>query len=45
MLGLVVTPTTPLFFIRAGRAWASVDVIFARDKSSSQIDVPAADTS
>ena len=42
MLGFVVTPTTPLFLIRAGNACASVDVIFARDKSSSQIEVPAA---
>jgi hypothetical protein len=45
MLGLVVTPTTPLFAIREGSEWASKPVIFARDKSSSQIDVPAFATS
>jgi hypothetical protein len=45
MLGLVVTPTTPLFAIREGSEWASVPVIFARERSSSQIDVPALDTS
>jgi hypothetical protein len=41
ILGFVVTPTTPLFLIRAGKACASADVIFARDRSSSQIEVPA----
>jgi hypothetical protein len=45
MLGLVVTPTTPLFAIREGSEWASEPEIFARDKSSSQIDVPAFATS
>jgi hypothetical protein len=45
MLGFVVTPTTPLFLIRAGKACASADVIFALERSSSQIDVPAAATS
>jgi hypothetical protein len=45
MLGFVVTPTTPLFAIREGSEWASVPDIFARDKSSSQIDVPALATS
>jgi hypothetical protein len=45
ILGLVVTPTTPLFFMRAGNACASVDVILARDRSSNQIEVPSAATS
>jgi hypothetical protein len=31
--------------MRAGNAWASLEEILARDKSSSQIEVPAADTS
>ena len=44
MLGFVVTPTTALSLIRAGRACGSLDVILARDKSSSQIEVPAAET-
>jgi hypothetical protein len=45
MLGLVVTPTTPLLAILDGSEWASVPVIFARERSSSQIDVPALATS
>jgi hypothetical protein len=45
ILGLVVTPTTPLLAIREGNEWASVPVIFALDRSSSQIDVPALATS
>jgi hypothetical protein len=45
ILGLVVTPTTPLFAILEGNEWASVPVIFARDRSSNQIDVPALATS
>jgi hypothetical protein len=45
MLGFVVTPTTPLLAILEGREWASVPEIFARDRSSSQIDVPALATS
>jgi hypothetical protein len=45
ILGFVVTPTTPLSLMRAGNACGSADVIFARDKSSSQIEVPLAETS
>ena len=45
MLGLVVTPTTPLFSILDGSDWGSVPVILARDRSSSQIEVPAFATS
>ena len=45
MLGLVVTPTTPLFAILEGSYWGSVPVILARDRSSSQIEVPALATS
>ena len=45
ILGLVVTPTTPLVAILDGSEWESVPVIFARDRSSSQIDVPAFATS
>ena len=45
MLGLVVTPTTPLFAILDGSDWGSVPVILARDRSSSQIEVPAFVTS
>jgi hypothetical protein len=44
-VGFVVTPTTPLLAIREGSEWASVPVIFARERSSSQIDVPALATS
>jgi hypothetical protein len=44
MLGLVVTPTTPLVAIRDGRECESDPEILARDKSSSQMDVPASKT-
>ena len=39
MLGLVVTPTTADVAIRAGKEWGSDPVIFALDKSSSQMEV------
>jgi hypothetical protein len=39
MLGFVVTPTTAEVAIREGREWESVPVIFARERSSNQIDV------
>ena len=42
--GLVVTPTTAQLAIRDGREWAALPSSLARDKSSSQIDVPAAKT-
>ena len=40
ILGFVVTPTTPEWAIRDGRECASVPVILALDKSSSQMEVP-----
>ena len=45
ILGLVVTPTTPLCSILEGSDWGSVPVILARDRSSSHIEVPAFPTS
>lgn len=45
MLGLVVTPTTESAAIREGNECALVPEIFARDKSSNQIEVPLAPTS
>ena len=45
ILGLVVRPTTQSLAIREGSEWGSTPEIFARERSSNQIDVPFAPTS
>ena len=45
ILGLVVTPTTQSLAIREGSEWGSTPEIFARERSSNQMDVPLAPTS